>query len=356
MKLRRYNHFINESVEITNELVKILLDRGKFWQEILDLDRSLFNITSCYSDMCKRISSNPEDDFKNIQAYLDKKGFNLEKIRELFSKENDIKCGYNLGEFYKGESLQGGSLSSSFLREPLKSIIEASKNKKLSDLNIVLSNEELDIIVDPFSFGANLDNQGAIQDIYFYKLFEKLGLNPNFIRLGGDGWGDIQTTGENLDDEYSESFIRYKYGYHQTAYGKLWMNQCQIDENWLRNEAMNDLQKFINEEFSSICKKIAYNIFDKFTPKMNPEFYQSLRITLQSFKLEDFSIIEDDRIIININELCSKILNTKENTKVKSNDIELAAAEFTKQMEGFALDIELTDSDDLIIWGRFRED
>ena len=37
-------------------------------------------------------------------------------------------------------------------------------------------------------------------------------------------------------------------------------------------------------------------------------------------------------------------------------DEENIAARFTKELEGFHLDIELTDGDDLIIWGRFKED
>ena len=38
MKLRRYNQFINESVEITGDLLEILKERGKFWNEIFELN------------------------------------------------------------------------------------------------------------------------------------------------------------------------------------------------------------------------------------------------------------------------------------------------------------------------------
>ena len=45
MKLRRYNHFINESVEITDEVINLLVERGKFWNELIELDYSDFGFT-----------------------------------------------------------------------------------------------------------------------------------------------------------------------------------------------------------------------------------------------------------------------------------------------------------------------
>jgi hypothetical protein len=37
-------------------------------------------------------------------------------------------------------------------------------------------------------------------------------------------------------------------------------------------------------------------------------------------------------------------------------DEENIVAQFSKELSGFHLDIELTDTDDLIIWGKFKED
>ena len=74
MKLRRYNQFINESVEITGDLLEILKERGKFWNQILELDCSRFDFNSSYSDMCKRINRNPEQDFQKIQKHFDERG------------------------------------------------------------------------------------------------------------------------------------------------------------------------------------------------------------------------------------------------------------------------------------------
>lgn len=304
MKLRNYSQFINENVEITDDLLEVLMKRGKFWNEIFELDCSQFNFTRSYSDMCKRINRNPEQDFQKIQKHFDEKGFTLEEIKDLFSEENNQRCGYNLEEFYKGENYPG----------------------------------------------SKLDSLGAIQDFYLYKLFEKLGLNPDVIRLGGSNWGEIDEW-EN-DGNYSEAFIRYKYGYHQTEYGKLWMKQCQIDEEWLREEAIGQLQKYIEEEFSSICANIIRSLVFISRGKSGttgPGIFEQLR-------LEDFSIVEEDRIIINIHKLCLEILNLCGIQELTESDIEIAAAEFTKRLDGFSLDIELTDSNELIIWGRFKED
>jgi hypothetical protein len=360
MKLRRYNQFINESVEITGDLLEILKERGKFWNEILELDYSRFDFNRSYSDVCKRINRNPEQDFQKIQKHFDEKGFPLEEIKDLFSEENNMRCGYNLEDFYKGGSFP-------INREPLKSIVEGLKKKlKLSWTSF--SRDDYDTILQPFSVGSTLDSQGAIQDVYLYKLFEKLGLNTNIVKLGGDGWGDID--GWENGGDYSEAFIRYKYGYHQTEYGKLWMKQCQIDEDWLREESMGDLQKYIEDEFASICSKILNNIIKKNTNSftttdefdrrgnIRDEFGRrgNIRALVREFKLSDFSIIEEDRIIIDINKLCLEMFKLNGQSEVKHSDIEVAAAEFTKQMEGFSLDIELTDTDDLIIWGRFKED
>ena len=129
MKLRRYGQFINESVEITDEVINILLERGKFWDELMELDyfrvHSKFDFTSNYSDMCKKDGRNPEMDFLKIQKYFDERGFTLEKLKDLFSEESNKKCGYNLNDLYRG----GSSIIN---REPLKTIISSLANRNLT--------------------------------------------------------------------------------------------------------------------------------------------------------------------------------------------------------------------------------
>jgi len=417
MKLRRYNQFIKESVEITDDVINLLVERSNFWYEIMELDYSRFDFTYSYSDMCKRKGRNPESDFQRIQKYFDEKGFTLEKLKNLFSEENNKKCGYDISDFFEGRNtdpfkniflslekshddvnidkikneisklkneikIQKNEIEWLFSDEPdaklqltsmqLKSTgpnFRQNKKREMESEVKELENrlEELGheykianayYIVDyPFS-GQSLDETGAIQDIYFYFLFEKLGVTDK-VWLGGYGWSDINGIEDN---GYSEAFIRYRYGYHQTEYGKLWMRQCQIDEEWLKEEAMGSLQNYIEDEFSSICKNISDKLL--FPNSVRPGKYSKDEIKLrtdirnliiQNFKLEDFSIIEEDRIIVDIDKLCQEILKLNSQSEVKHSDIEAATAEFTKEMEGFSLDMELTDTDHLIIWGTFKE-
>lgn len=329
MKLRRYNQFINESVEVTDEVINILVERGEFWEELIELDYSKFDFTYNYSDMCKRENRNPEMDFLKIQKHFDERGFTLEKLGELFSEESNKKCGYNLNDLYKG----GSSLIN---REPLKSIIYEVKKKLV--LPVGYSNE-YDIIIEPFSVGSTLDAQNAAVDVYLYFLFQKIGAT-GIVWLGGDGWSTV-----DLDEgeDFSEAFIRYRYGYHQTEYGKLWMEQCGVDEKWFEERAMADLQKYLEEEFKSIVGRVDSSKY------------------IIDISLDNYSIIEEDRIIIDLSKLVEDIKKCPISRywggeKDYVVDEERAAAEFSKELSGFHLDIELTDGGDLIIWGKFKED
>jgi hypothetical protein len=324
MKLRRYGQFINESVEITDDLINILIERGEFCEELMELDYSRFDFTASYSDMCKKEGRNPKADFLKIQKYFDEKGFTLEKLKYLFSEESDINCGYNLYELYTGDR-------SVLNREPLKTILSKLPSSQQGGIKQV------------FSIGGSLDSQNAAVDVYLYFLFEELrvfGHGP--VWLGGDGWGNV-----DLEDDdgggYSEAFIRYRYGYHQTEYGKLWMEQCGVDEEWFQERAMQDLQNYLTDEFSSIVSIV------------------DISKDMSGLSLSDYSIIEEDRIIIDLPKLVEDINSCPVNRywggeKKYVVDEENIAARFTKELEGFHLDIELTDTDDLIIWGRFKED
>ncbi len=323
MKLRRYGQFINESVEVTDDLINLLIERGEFWEELMELDYSRFDFTYSYSDMCKREGRNPKNDFQRIQKHFDQIGFNLEKLNNLFSEENNKKCGYNLYDLYKG----GSSIIN---REPLKTIISFDRNLAYYDT-----------IISPFSGYSSLDSQNAAVDVYLYFLFEELRVSGHGpVWLGGDGWGNV-----DLEDgeDFSEAFIRYRYGYHQTEYGKLWMDQCGVDEVWLKERAMDDLQKYLKEDFTTIILRV--------DPTKN----------LRDLSLDNYSIVEEDRIIINLTKLIEDIKNSPLNAYYKNKEVhvvdeEKIAAQFSKNLSGFHLDMELTDTDDLIIWGRFKED
>ena len=68
-----------------------------------------------------------------------------------------------------------------------------------------VSNEVINDIRTPFT-SDHLDNQNGHCDIYLYFTFKQLGLNQDFIELGGEGWA--------THDEPEEVMIRYRYGYH----------------------------------------------------------------------------------------------------------------------------------------------
>lgn len=335
MKLRRYNQFINESVEVTDDLINLLVERGEFWEELMELDYSRFDFTYSYSDMCKREGRNPKNDFQRIQKHFDQIGFTLEKLEELFSEENNKKCGYDLNDLYKGGSYP-------INREPFKSIISEVKKKLVLPVGY---SKEYDTIITPFSVGSTLDSQNAAVDVYLYFLFEELRVSGHGpVWLGGDGWGNVDLED---GDEFSEAFIRYRYGYHQTEYGKLWMEQCGVDEKWFEERAMQDLQKYLTDDFSTIIRRVD-------TSK-----------NIRNLSLSDYSIVEEDRIIIHLPKLIEDIKNCPLNAyygfaKIEAKSIQIdeekIAAEFSKELSGFHLDIELTDGDDLIIWGKFKED
>lgn len=333
MKLRRYAQFINESVEVTDDLINLLIERGEFWEKLMELDYSRFDFTYNYSDMCKREGRNPKADFERIQKHFDQIGFNLEKLKNLFSEENNKKCGYNLYDLYTGDRYV-------LNREPFKTIVGFRKNY-YDDIRDLI---KMDLIFDPFEVGSSLDSQNAAVDVYLYFLFEELRVSGHGpVWLGGNGWGNV-----DLEDgeDFSEAFIRYRYGYHQTEYGKLWMEQCGVDEKWFEERAMADLQKYLEEDFTSIIRRVdpTKNIRDLF--------------------LHNYSIVEEDRIIINLQKLVEDIKNSPLNAyhgfaKIETENIQIdeekIAAEFSKELSGFHLDIELTDTDDLIIWGKFKE-
>ncbi len=90
MKLRRYGQFINESVEVTDDLINLLIERGEFWEELMELDYSRFDFTYSYSDMCKREGRNPKNDFQRIQKHFDQIGFNLEKLKNLDLRRDEL--------------------------------------------------------------------------------------------------------------------------------------------------------------------------------------------------------------------------------------------------------------------------
>lgn len=312
--LKKYRDFITESSSEFDEVKKILFERTRFFEEVHELSELQFTSRRSYSDLCKT-NNDPEIDFNKMQSYMDSRGFSIEKIKLLFSDENNQKCGFNLIDLYDGN----------------KTTINARPEFQ----------EVRQWIVDSrTSLLRGLDSESASVDVYLYKLFEKIGLDKNLVELGGPGWADWSNGGDE------EALIRYRYGYHQTKYGQLMLQQVGKTAEDLKSDAIKELKKELNDEFNKIIERVIKNKIDKKFPV--------------SFDHNDFTLMEEDRLIIFCKEIAdtlnrSNILNLYETKKFDSEDI---SSEFVKSLDWFKLSdddeqsMEIVDGD-LVIWGDF---
>jgi hypothetical protein len=108
-----------------------------------------------------------------------------------------------------------------------------------------------------------LEEMNGDIDTYLYFTVKRLGLDYKKVLLGGPGWSGIE-------DYPEEAIIRYSYGYHKTKYGQLMMEQLGITQQ--------DFEQYASKGF---CIELINNWYDFF-----------------SCKMEDFVIIEEDRIVI----------------------------------------------------------
>lgn len=289
--LKRYTDFIKESVNIS----QIIIERDRFADVIReDLDDEMIVGARSYSDVCKK-NGDPDEDFSEMQNFMDSKGFTIEKIKELFSNENNQQIGLSIVDTY---------------------------NK--------------------------LDSISATVDVYFYKLFEKLGLDNNIVSLGGSGWCDW-----NIGEE-DEAFIRYRYGYHTTKYGQLMIKQSGMTEEEFKDDALSYLQEYIKWNFDSLISK-AFEI------KSKSRLYNFVNSDIiRQINVVDYSIIEEDRYIIDLIHLCEDInnLSTKDGDKLGNKfkiDPEDLATSFARDLEDLKIEIIFTGND-LVIYSKFKED
>ena len=211
--LKRYSDFINESLVAKPKLTKQSLDfivsrailkvpgtgketiqdlRDEFEESVIDMSDFF---PGYFSDMCKKEDANPEADYQEMQNLLNKKGWDFESIKNLFSEE---------------------------------------------------ANKLVDKDFDGwFNSYGQIGSQNGHCDVYLYFTAKKLGLNANdIISLGGDGWAAY---GE--DDEL---WIRYRYGYHQTKYGQLMLDQIGYTVEQFKEEALVYLQQDIKDNWGEM--------------------------------------------------------------------------------------------------------
>jgi hypothetical protein len=338
--LKKYTEFINEELTADPKLSdselssrvsgsgrkdneeKLLLLRYKFWDNIIDMTEDLR--PRSFSDMCKR-NSNPEEDYKELQSLMDKKGWDIQSIKNLFSPQVDEICGYGIGDFVKGKKT-----------DKFNNILTKLNTQRIN--TSILSN-----IGDPFvNF---LNEQNGHTDIYLYFTFKQLGLNPDFIGLGGEGWSTY------TDKE--EIIIRYRYGYHHTKYGQMMLKQMNYSQEEFREKALESLQEIIFDEwhnkFFSFYRDTKKDIKDINGVSHGQQPLQFLRF-IDSLKLEEYSIIEEDRMIIYTKEIANDINKQFPNL---TNEEEVASI-FTKFLSEFNLDIDFTGNE-LIINSKFQE-
>lgn len=111
---------------------------------------------------------------------------------------------------------------------------------------------------------SSLEEMNGDIDTYLYFTVKRLGLDYKKVELGGPGWSGI-------DDYPEEAIVRYSYGYHKTKYGQLMMEQLGITQE--------DFQEYASKGF---CIELINNWSDFFS----------------YVKMEDYVIIEEDRIVI----------------------------------------------------------
>ena len=317
-KLKKYNDFLNESLVAKPKLTKQSLDfiisrvilkvpgTGKETIQELrdDFEESVIAMSDFYpgwfSDMCKRTDANPEADYQEMQNLLNKKGWDFESIKNLFSEE-------------------------------------ATK----------LVDKDFD---GWFNSYGQIGSQNGHCDVYLYFTAKKLGLNANdIISLGGDGWASYA--------EGDEMYIRYRYGYHQTKYGQLMLEQIGYTVEQFREEALVYLQQDIKDNWSEmISSSVMRNGVINKVPVRRSDLGDNTIKNLTSFlrssiQIEDFTLVEDDRMIIYTNEMADTINKAFPDTTT-SEDV---SSGIVKYLEWAGTDIEVIDGD-VVIWGKFKVD
>ena len=338
--LKKYNDFINEELTASEKLSNdqlvhslkrhaevgsskssahemFLILRSNFYDRIVNMTDDLR--PRYFSDMCKR-NSNPEEDYKELQSLMDKKGWDIQSIKNLFSSEVDEICGYDIAKFVRGERT-----------EDFQQVIDELENQGVSK-------EKLEDINEPF--GSDLNSQNGHTDIYLYFTFKELGLNPDFIGLGGEGWAS--------HNDGDEMYIRYRYGYHQTKYGQMMLKQIGYTIEQFKEEALVYLQQDIKDNWDDMISS-SVMVNDKNMFRVRSTITSFLKSSIQ---IKNYTLVEDDRMIIYTNEISQDINKTFPEQNTTPEDI---SSGVVKYLEWTGTDIEVVDGD-VIIWGKFKVD
>jgi len=324
-KLKNYNDFLNESLIAKPKLSKQSLDSivsksilkvpggGRENIEELrdDLSESIIDMADFFpgwfSDMCKKKDANPEVDYQEMQKLLNKKGWDFESIKNLFSEEAN----------------------------------------KLVDKDFM----------DWFNSYGQLDKKNGHCDVYLYFTAKNLGLNTDSIQLGGDGWASY--------NEGDELWVRYRYGYHQTKYGQLMLDSIGYTVKQFKEEALVYLQQHIKEHWDqSLINAIRITLAKqsygkKYDSRLNLNsipLSTPLKGLITGMDIKEYTLVEDDRMIIFTNEIAS-LINKEGLANVEAKDIADSLIEQYSWLDSDDGEDILQEVDgDVIVWGKFKVD
>lgn len=300
--LKKYNDFINEALSRPAKLPKYSLEniiaksdkstlndlRTDFLETVLDM---VDFFPGYFSDMCKK-QTDPEVDYNNMQSLMEKKGWNFESIKNLFSEEVN--------------KLVGGFESW-------------------------------------FNSSGQLGSTNGHCDAYLYFTAKKLGLGNDIVQLGGDGWASY--------NEGDELWIRYSYGYHQTKYGQLMLEQIGYTVERFKEEALVYMQHYIKEYWHQSLEKCLEEVLSKQSGGKKYPLSSALKNLLHGLDIKQYTVIEEDRMIIFTNEIAD-LINKKNLAKVTSEEI---AKSLIKQYFWIEIDMQEIEGD-VVIWGKFKVD
>jgi hypothetical protein len=338
--LKKYNDFINEELTVNPKLGDsylksnlainnseiFLILRSNFYDGVISMTSHLS--PEYFSNMCKT-DSDPVEDYNEMKSLMDKKGWDIQSIRNLFSYKVDKLCGYSIAKFVRGERTEDYQQVIAKLEK------QGVSKRKIEDIN------------DPFR--SDLDSQNGHTDVYLYFLFKELGLNKNFISLGGEGWADY--------NEGDELWIRYKYGYHQTKYGQMMLDQIGYTTEKFKEEALVYLQQYIGDYWEESLIRSLEKTLSKQSGGVKYPLSTSLRILITGMNIKEYTLVEEDRMIIFTNEITS-LINKEGLAKVEAKDV---ADSLIKQYDWLESENDaeriLQEVDgDVIIWGKFKVD
>jgi len=324
-KLKKYQDFLNEASTSEKLPTRVLPvpHRETYLQLRVEFRDDLEGLSDYYdtkfSNLCQNRDNDPDEDYLEMKKLLARKGWTIESIKNLFSPEADKACKYNFFNLASGRS--SDELKTEFNNRTLKSQFYQPFREK------------------------SLDEISGYIDIFMYKLVEELKLTNTFnyaqsgkIYLGGEGWQDL----DNNDTE-NEYLIKCAYGYHHTKYGKLFLNQIGLSEEELIRKAIQDFQTWIEQEWMSIV--------DEMIPGVNGRNISS------KMEFNDFFLVENDRIVIFCKAISEHLIQNGVNISTEDvvSKIMDSLSIFKLGTGDSPLDVEITGSSDIVIWGEFVE-